>query len=90
MEEAKNYDVVHLQNEFGLFCGPYELSFGFKVFYGIIKKLRKIGKRVFVTYHSEPSFLKALGWMNFENKKNAQAIVHTGKNYLNCIKKEME
>jgi len=72
VETAKNYDVVHLQNEFGLFCGPYELSFGFKVFHGIIKKLRKIGKRVFVTYHSEPSFLKALGWMNFENKKCAR------------------
>ena len=55
IEKAKDYDVIHIQNEFGLFNGPFGLDFSMKVFYRILSKLKKLNKKVFITYHSEPS-----------------------------------
>jgi len=54
---AKDYDVIHIQNEFGLFCGHYGLCFGAEMYYKILLGLKKLKKKVFTTFHSEPSFL---------------------------------
>ena len=77
--KCKDYDVIHLQNEFGLFAGDNPLSFGLKVFYRILRGLKKDGKKVAVTFHSEPVFLKALGLLNFEEKKCAKLWAKMGK-----------
>ena len=70
---ASSYDVIHIQNEFGLFCGDKPISFGMKVFYRLLKRLKQANKNVCVTFHSEPVFLKALGLFNFEEKACAKA-----------------
>ena len=67
--DSKNYDVIHLQSEYGLYNGPGTTSFGLSVLYKILQGLKKLNKKVFVTFHSEPVFLKALGLFNFENRK---------------------
>lgn len=72
IEASREYDVVHIQNEYGLFCGPERLSFGLEVFYGILIGLKKLSKKCFTTFHSEPVFLQALGLLNFENRKCAR------------------
>ena len=93
LERAKDYDAVHIQNEFGFFNGKFGLDFAQKVFYKILKNLKKNKIKTFTTYHSEPIFYKALGFLNFENKNsvrywkkiaklhqkkyNITAIVHT-------------
>jgi len=71
-EFSSKYDLIHIQHEFGLFCGDKPLSFGMKVFYRLLKKLKKSNKKVCVTFHSEPVFLKALALFNFEEKSCAK------------------
>ena len=44
IDKAKDYDVIHIQNEFGLFNGPFGLDFSMKVFYRILCKLKKLNK----------------------------------------------
>jgi len=90
VDYCKGYDVIHIQNEFGLFNGPFGLDFSMKVFYRILYKLKKMGKKVFTTYHSEPSFLKAAGLFNFENRGCAKywkkmAKLHTKENNIAAI-----
>ena len=90
IEKAKDYDVIHIQNEFGLFNGPFGLDFSMKVFYRMLSKLKKLNKKVFITYHSEPSFLKSLGILNFEHRGCAKywkklAKLHTKKNNITAI-----
>ena len=72
LNKAKDYDVIHIQNEYGLFCGSHPLSFGLKVYYKILLGLKKNKKKCFTTLHSEPVFLKALGLLNFEERKCAR------------------
>jgi len=72
IEFANKYDIIHIQHEFGLFCGDKPLSFGIKVFYRLLKGLKQTNKNVCVTFHSEPVFLKALGLFNFEEKACAK------------------
>ena len=72
VKKCISYDVIHIQNEFGLFCGDKPISFGIKVFYRILSGLRREKKKVVVTFHSEPVFLKALGLFNFEEKSCAK------------------
>ena len=79
IEYAEGYDVIHLQSEYGLYNGPGPTSFGLKVFLKILEGLRALGKKVFVTFHSEPVFLKALGLFNWENKKCARIWEKIGK-----------
>ena len=72
VNDAKDYDVIHIQNEYGLFCGSHSMSFGLKVYYKILLGLKNNNKRCFTTFHSEPVFLKALGILNFEERKCAR------------------
>ena len=72
LNSAKDYDVIHIQNEYGLFCGPSDISFGLRVYHKILLGLKKLNKKCITTFHSEPVFLKALGLLNFENKKCAR------------------
>ena len=76
---ARLFDVIHIQNEYGLFVGPGETSFGLRVFKKILLGLKEFNKKVFVTFHSEPVFLKALGLLNFENKKCARIWKKIGR-----------
>lgn len=90
VKKCENYDVVHIQNEFGFFTGKFKLDFSQKVFYKILKDLSKKNIKTFVTYHSEPVFLKALGFLNFENKTCAKywkkmSKLHTAKNGVTAI-----
>lgn len=72
VKSCDGYDVIHIQNEFGLFAGPSNMAFALKVFYEILKGLKKNNKKVLVTFHSEPIFMKALGWLNFEERACAR------------------
>ena len=69
---ARSFDIIHIQNEYGLFVGPGGTSFGLSVFRQTLLGLKELDKKVFVTFHSEPVFLKALGLFNFEAKKCAR------------------
>jgi len=80
--KCKDYDIIHLQNEFGLFAGDNLLSFGLKVFYRILCGLKKSNKKVAVTFHSEPVFLLSLGLLNFEEKKCAKLWAKIGKLFI--------
>ena len=85
---SEGYDFIHLQNEFGLFAGPGDMPFALNVFLDILKGLIKRGLKLAVTFHSEPMFLRAMGALNFENKKCARIWKKTAKLFTkrnNCI-----
>ncbi|MFO0859032.1 MAG: glycosyltransferase [Phycisphaerales bacterium] len=54
LEKARDFDVVHIQHEFGLFVGSGRLSNSIRVFRQFLKGLRSMGKPVVVTFHTEP------------------------------------
>ena len=88
--KTKKYDVIHIQNEFGLFGGAHGLDFAMKVFYLFLKSITKHKRKIIVTYHSEPTFMKGLGLMNFENKRCAKwfrktAKLHTTENNVKAL-----
>tara|TARA_Y100000592_G_scaffold46816_1_gene74253 strand:+ start:2590 stop:3708 length:1119 start_codon:yes stop_codon:yes gene_type:complete len=88
IEGCEGYDFIHIQNEFGLFQGPGDMPFALSVFYDILKGLISRKHKIAVTFHSEPMFLKAMGALNFENKKCARIWKKTAKLFTkknNCI-----
>lgn len=88
IDSCEGYDFIHLQNEFGLFQGPGDMPFALEIFLKILKGLVSRNHKIAVTFHSEPMFLKALGALNFENKKCAKVWKKTAKLFTkqnNCI-----
>lgn len=53
---VKDYDVVHIQHEHGLFIGAGDETDAVSRFGTLLKVLVKENKRVFVTFHSDPVF----------------------------------
>lgn len=53
-KKARDYDVVHIQHEFGIYEAGKGYFFGVKVFARLLRRLRTQGIPVIVTFHSEP------------------------------------
>lgn len=53
-----DYDIIHIQHEFGFFAGAYDLDTSISVFSNFLSGLLKLQKSIFVTFHSEPSFFE--------------------------------
>jgi glycosyltransferase involved in cell wall biosynthesis len=58
IEKLIDYDVIHIQHEFSFFAGAYGLNGSITNFHIFLKEILKLNKKVFVTFHSEPSFLQ--------------------------------
>ena len=54
VELSKEYDVVHIQHEYGLYDGCKGVLFSLRTFGRIMSWLRRRKKAVCVTFHSEP------------------------------------
>ncbi|MTJ08640.1 glycosyltransferase [Anabaena sp. UHCC 0204] len=55
-DRLDSYDVIHIQHEFSFFAGSYGMNESIEMFSYFIKKIIKLKKKVFVTFHSEPVF----------------------------------
>lgn len=53
---VKDFDIVHIQHEHGLFIGNGDETDAVSRFGNLLKVLIKENKRVFVTFHSDPVF----------------------------------
>lgn len=62
---ARGYDLVHIQHEFSFFCdSTHQVDRGIDHFGHLLAGLRRAGKPVAVTFHTEPDFprpLRSLG-----------------------------
>ncbi|MDZ8053667.1 MAG: glycosyltransferase [Aulosira sp. ZfuVER01] len=56
-QQLIKYDVIHIQHEFSFFAGSYGYNESIINFNFFLQELLKSNKRVFVTFHTEPSFL---------------------------------
>ncbi|MGF2038278.1 MAG: glycosyltransferase [Nostoc sp. CmiVER01] len=52
-----DYDIIHIQHEFSFFAGSYGLNGSITNFNSFLKGILNLNKKVFVTFHTEPSFL---------------------------------
>jgi glycosyltransferase involved in cell wall biosynthesis len=55
---SASYDIIHLQHEFSFFAGSYDLELSIHTFNRWLNLVLRLKKPVFVTFHTEPSFLK--------------------------------
>ncbi len=71
-----SYDIIHIQHEFGFFSGSYGPDVSMYSFNKWIKSISKLRKPIFVTFHSEPSFLKSgsSGILGLAKKKRLQYL----------------
>jgi glycosyltransferase involved in cell wall biosynthesis len=70
------YDIIHIQHEFGFFAGSYGPDVSMYSFNKWVKSIAKLRKPIFVTFHSEPSFLKGRppGILGLAKKKRLQYL----------------
>jgi glycosyltransferase involved in cell wall biosynthesis len=69
-------DIIHLQHEFSFFAGSYGLNLSMSTFSRWLKSVLRLKKPVFVTFHTEPTFLrdKYPGVLGLAKKKSLQYL----------------
>jgi glycosyltransferase involved in cell wall biosynthesis len=88
---STSYDIIHLQHEFSFFAGSYGPDLSMLAFNRWLKSMTRLRKPVFVTFHSEPSFLrdKSPGALGLAKKKRLQYLWKLQVAYLFNSKKNL-
>ncbi len=68
-KESSNYQGVHIQNEWGLFCQTGGIDNGLENFYFLLHAIFQFNKNVSITFHTEPVFMEQNGPLNYVEKK---------------------
>ncbi|NJL38416.1 MAG: glycosyltransferase [Leptolyngbyaceae cyanobacterium SM1_4_3] len=68
--KASIYDIIHVQHEFSFFSGAYGTKESLEMFAVFLHSLCSSGKKVFVTFHTEPFLIESsrLGIKQFLKK----------------------
>ncbi|MGH8001399.1 MAG: glycosyltransferase, partial [Brasilonema sp.] len=69
-QEAKNFDLVHIQHEYGFFHGSHPFGKSIDIFHEILKKLEKQKKKVIVSFHTDPIFVKPIYTVLLQRNKD--------------------